>query len=71
MVNGEIEVVEIKSDKGFLAQNQIRSYVNVVKNGYTLRLFNIKIVSFKWNQFEIREKIIRDPNEIVYNPFWR
>ena len=69
MVNGEIEVVEIKSDKGFLAQNQIRSYVNVVKNGYTLRLFHVKIVSFKGNQFEIREKIIRDPNEIVHNPF--
>jgi len=64
IVDGEIEIVEVKSGKGNLARNQIQSYTEVVKKGFTLRFFLVNIVSFERNEFEIKEKSIRDPNEI-------
>ena len=64
IVDGEIEIVEVKSGKGNLARNQIESYTEVVKKGFTLRFFLVNTISFERNEFEIKEKLIRDPNEI-------
>lgn len=58
VVEGEIEVVEVKSGKARLASNQIKSYADVLRKGYPLRYFHVEIISFEKNQFEIREKLI-------------
>ena len=65
VVKGSIEVVEVKSGKGNLASNQVQSYINVVKMGFPLRFFKVEIIDFKENQFEIRERLITNPDEIV------
>jgi len=64
LVNGEIEVIEVKSDKAHFQASQRKNYVKVVSNGYSLRFFHVKVISFERNQFEIVEKIIRNPDEI-------
>jgi len=64
IVDGEIEIVEVKSGKGNLARNQIESYTEVVKKGFTLRFFLVNVISLEKNEFEIKEKLIRNPNEI-------
>jgi len=64
IVNGEIEVVEVKSDKGKLSKVQKEDYSNLVKNGYPLRLFHVSIVSFDKNHFEVKEKLLRTINEV-------
>lgn len=64
IVNGEIEVVEVKSDKGKLSKVQKEDYSNLVKNGYPLRLFHVSIVSFDKNHFEVKEKLVRTINEV-------
>jgi hypothetical protein len=53
-----VEVVEVKTGKGFLPPSQIESYTNIVKKGYRLRYFQVDIVSFERNQFEIREELV-------------
>jgi len=58
IVKGEVEVVEVKTGKGFLPPSQIESYTNIVKKGYRLRYFQVDIVSFERNQFEIREELV-------------
>ena len=64
IVNGDVEVVEIKADKSFLSSHQLASYTNVIKNGYALRYFHVDIISLKRNQFEIEEKLITDSNNL-------
>jgi len=68
VVNGEIEVIEIKSGKSVLPPSQKRSYRNILQEGYVLRFFHVNIISFKNNDFEIEEKIIRNPNELKTFP---
>ena len=64
VVTGEIETVEVKSDKGELSRIQKDEYANLVKNGYPLRLFHVEIVSFDNNHFEVKQKLIRTVNEV-------
>ena len=64
IVTGEIEIVEVKSDKGRLGKVQREGYTNLVRYGYPLRLFHVSIVSFDRNHFEIKEKLIRTVNEV-------
>lgn len=64
IVTGEIEILEVKSDKGMLSKVQKKEYTNLIKNGYPLRLFHISIVSFVKNHFEVKEKLLRTPDEI-------
>jgi hypothetical protein len=63
VVEGEIEIVEVKSGTARLASNQIKSYTDVLRKGYPLRYFHVEIISFERNQFEIKEKLITDPRE--------
>jgi len=63
-VNGEIEVVEVKSDKGKLSTVQKEEYSNLVKNGCPLRLFHVSIVSFDKNHFEVKQKLLRSVKEV-------
>lgn len=65
IVNGEIEVVEVKSDKGKLTKAQKEEYSNLVRNGYPLRLIHVSIISFVKNQFEVNQKLFRTVTEIA------
>lgn len=64
MVDGEIEAVEVKSDKAHLQSYQRKNYIKIVNNGYALRYFTVKIVSFERNQFDIKERFIKNADEI-------
>ena len=64
IVMGEIEIVEVKSNKGRLSRVQKEEHGNLVKNGYPLRLFHVSIVSFAKNRFEVKEKLLRTIAEI-------
>ena len=64
IVNGEIEVIEVKSNKAHLQAYQRKNYVRLINNGYALHFFRVRIVSFESNQFEIQEKIVKNVNEL-------
>ena len=64
VVDGEIEVIEVKAGKGFIPPSQKESYRAILEKGYSLRYFHVDIVSFERNHFEIEEKLIRNPNEL-------
>ena len=64
IVTGEIEIVEVKSNKGILSKVQKEDYSNLVKNGFPLRLLHVSIVSFAKNHFEVKEKLLRTINEV-------
>jgi len=61
VVDGKIEVVEVKTGVGNL---QVNSYRNAVANGYPLRLFKVDLTVP-----QIWEKVIVNPNEVVSNFF--
>lgn len=64
IVDGEVEVVEIKSGKSRLTLDQEWTYRNVLDKGYTIHLFKVKIISFEKNQFEIEENVFHDFNQL-------
>ena len=68
IVSGDIEVIEIKLGKSNLPPHQKRSYRNIIQEGYCLRFFRVNIVSFVRNEFEIREKLLTNPNELKSFP---
>lgn len=63
-VDGEIEVIEVKSDKAHLQAKQRENYAKLTAIGYPLRFFSVKIVCFEKNQFEVKEKLFTSPNEV-------
>ena len=63
IVNGEIEIVEIKSDKGSLKTHQKQQYHQAIQKGIHLRFFHVNIISFINNEFEITEKQILQTDE--------
>lgn len=64
IVNGEVEVIEVKSDKGDIKSYQRKDYIKLVNNGCSLRYFHVKIISFERNQFEISEKLFKKVDEM-------
>ena len=60
----EIEIIEVKTDRGRLSRVQKDEYAKLVKNGYPLRLFHVGIVSFDNDNFEVKHKLVRDVNEV-------
>jgi len=68
IVNGEIEVIEVKSGKSNLPPHQKRSYRNIIQEGYGFRFFHVNIISFDRNEFEIREKLLTNPSELKSFP---
>jgi len=66
IVDGDIEVVEVKSGNAFLPPNQIASYAKVIESGYPFRFFHVDIVSFEKNQFEITEMPITNGDELKH-----
>lgn len=62
-VNGEIEVVEVKTGKTYLPSNQRKSYLSAIRNGFHLRLVHVDIVSLSENHFEIRERLVKTERE--------
>jgi hypothetical protein len=68
IVNGEIEIVEVKSGTGYLHSEQKECYRKILQEGYALRFFRVNIVSFKRNEFEIQEKLITSPDQLKTFP---
>ena len=68
IVDGDIEVIEIKSDKSNVPPHQQQSYRNIVKEGYIVRFFHVDESLFIKNEFEIEEKLITEPNQIITFP---
>lgn len=68
IVDGEIEVVEVKSGRSNLPPHQKRSYGNFLEKGYVLRFFHVNIISFKRNEFEIEQKLIKSSDELKSYP---
>jgi len=64
IVNGEIEVIEVKSGNAILSPNQKRSYGKILQEGFILRFFHVNMISFEKNEFEIEEKLITNLNEL-------
>jgi len=68
VVDGEVEVIEVKSGKSNLPPHQKRSYNNIIREGYVLRFFQVNIVSFERNEFEIEQKLFLGPTELKSFP---
>lgn len=62
VVDGDIEFVEIKADRGWFRPSQIQNYNDALKLGFALRFFWVRFLSFEENKYEITEKLITDPN---------
>jgi len=58
IVDGEIEIVEVKSDKGKLVFWQKEQYGEAIQKGIPLRYFHVNILSFINNEYEITEKLV-------------
>ena len=68
IVDGDVEAVEVKTDKSFIMPHQRRSYRKIIENGFTLRYFHVDIISFEKNDFELTEKLVKDVaglNELI------
>ena len=64
MVDGDIEVIEVKSGKSNVPPHQIVSYANAMRRGFPLRLFWVEIIDFTVNRFRITEAVVNDPSEM-------
>ena len=64
VVEGEIEIVEIKTGKAIIPSDQMISYRKVLGERYVLRFFHVNIISFEKNEFEIEEKLVTTPEEL-------
>jgi len=64
VVNGEIEIVEIKTGKAIIPSHQMISYHKVLDEKYALRFFHVNIISFEKNEFEIEEKLVTTSEEL-------
>jgi hypothetical protein len=64
IVEGEIEIVEIKTGKAIIPSQQMISYRKVLEERYFLRFFHVNIISFEKNEFEIEEKLVTTPEEL-------
>lgn len=64
IVEGEIEIVEVKTGKAIIPSHQMINYREVLDEKYALRFFNVNIISFEKNEFEIEEKLVTTPEEL-------
>ncbi len=65
IVNGDIELVEVKSGKAKLFSGQRKDYCNALRENFVLRFYQVDVVSFEKNEFEIMEKIITTQEELT------
>lgn len=63
-VDGEIEIIEVKSGRSNIPPQQKRSYGNALREGFVIRFFQVSIVSFERNEFDIEEKLITNPRQL-------
>jgi hypothetical protein len=64
IVEGEIEIVEVKTGKAIIPSHQMVSYRKVLEERYVLRFFHVNIISYEKNEFEIEEKLVTTPEEL-------
>lgn len=68
LVDGDIEVIEVKCDKSIIPPHQKKSYGNALREGYLIRFFHVDMSNFTKNEFEIEEKPITNPDELATFP---
>ena len=68
IVNGDIEIIEVKTGKANIPPYQQKNYRQVVKNGFTFRYFHVDIVTLNENHFEVEEKLLTNPEEVKSFP---
>lgn len=68
LVDGDIEIIEVKSGNARIPLHQIEDYQKAIENGFFLRYFHVNIISFKDNMFELKEKLITNPREVTSYP---
>lgn len=61
IVDGEIEILEIKSKKSPLRAKQKLVYSTLIMKGFPLRLFHVHMISFDQNRFAVRERRVDEP----------
>ncbi|UCD96209.1 MAG: hypothetical protein JSV35_06870 [Candidatus Bathyarchaeota archaeon] len=62
IVNGELEIIEVKSGRNpNLMDKQRQTYSDLIINGCPLRLIRVRIVSFDRNQFLVEESKFTNP----------
>lgn len=59
VINGDVEVVEVKSGRSFIAPSQLKSYQRILKKGFVLRHYHVDFVSFEENTFELTETVVK------------
>lgn len=64
VVNGEIEVVEVKSGKARLSIGQKEDYSNAINEKFFLRFYKVDVISFENNVFEIEERLFANVGEL-------
>ena len=68
IIDGEIEIVEVKSDESNLPPHQRQSYTAVLNEGFALRFFHVDLSTFAKNEFEVSEKLITKLSELKTFP---
>lgn len=71
VVDGDIEIIEVKSDSSNLMKHQIKSYAAVLNMGYSLRFFHVEFKDFKANKFELSQRLISTTSELCAFPIAR
>ena len=62
--SGKIDVIEVKSDTGSIASNQVKAYSMLLEAGFKLRYFHVFVNSIIDNDFDIDEIVLENPAEI-------
>lgn len=61
IVDGKIEILEIKSRKSPLRAKQKSVYNSLIMKGFPLRLFHVHMISFDENKFTVEERRVDEP----------
>ena len=57
--DGELEIIEIKTENAKMTRNQKNGYLEALSQGYKIRHFRVDTDSFNKNRFHIIESVIK------------
>ena len=57
--DGELEIIEIKTENAKMTRNQKNGYLEALSQGYKIRHFRVDMDSFNKNRFQIIESVIK------------
>jgi len=64
IVDGGIEVIEVKTGKLEFKEKQLKSYRRIIKAGHRFRLIYVYIESLDENRFTVVDILVEDPDEL-------